>query len=58
MTDNAQMADERTYNLEEKHIPAWVVMEAVGKAIDEDVKGIESRTPQTYAVMIDQGSDE
>lgn len=54
-----QMADEREVRYDEKYLPSWVVLEAVGRAIGEDVKGIESRSADTFAVLVEDGdSDE
>ena len=50
-TDEMTSAADQRY--EERYIPAWVVAEAVGRAIGADVNGIESRSVDEYAVLID-----
>jgi hypothetical protein len=46
-------------DLEQRFIPSWVVIRAVERALGvENVRGIESRSSTTYAVMIERETED
>ena len=52
-----QMMDERELRFDERHVPPWVVTEAIGRAIDAEVHDLERRG-DTFAVLVNADGEE